>query len=358
MIGRWQSSMLQASLTLAVIKTPNGPVHGEITMWTTNDATTGAFCEFAAKGVGLSHLPRHIRKGLQCAIGDEAGKGEHCGRCYKVTSKSDSGTAGTPGKMGSAEVMITDSGAGGSEHFDCVVDSFEDITGARTGIFDIEFEQTVCTGIEGNPVITNWADKNAWYCKMMFQNVAGWGGLDSVKACLDGGSECADLTLFSGATWIGCPKGEGSSMTFALTQKSPQGASETIDCECNVNGGKWPWPTNTQCTCGSQFSAGGGASPPTPPPSDGPDPTPSSSASPSPNGPDPTPSSSASPSQNGPDPTPSSSASPSPSVPDPAPSPSATSTPKGNDSLPLDASSLRATVTVWIWLNLAISILW
>merc|ERR1711972_644124 len=116
---------------------------------------------------------------------------------------------------GSAVVMVSDGGAGGDAHFDCILESFQDITGADTGIFDIEFEQVPCSDVTGTPVIINWADKNAHYCKMMFENIGGWGQLDSVKACLDNGS-CSQMQQFAGATWIGCPTGTGNSMTFEL----------------------------------------------------------------------------------------------------------------------------------------------
>ncbi len=180
--------------------------------------------------------------------------------------------------MGSAEVMVTDSGAGGSNHFDCVLDSFENITGATTGIFPIEFEEVKCTNIAGNPVITNWADQNAWYCKMMFQNIGGWGQLEAVKACL--GSKCSDPKLFSGATWTGCPQGEGNQIKFTLTQKSPSGATEQIECTCNR---AWPWSTNTQCTCPKNFAGSGSPSPsPTPTPQPGPTPRPTPTLRPTP----------------------------------------------------------------------------
>merc|ERR1712146_134218 len=46
---------------------------------------------------------------------------------------------------------------------------------------------------------------NAYYCKMMFENVGGWGSVESVRLCLDGSSNCGNLQRSGGATWTGCP---------------------------------------------------------------------------------------------------------------------------------------------------------
>merc|ERR1719262_1697948 len=161
------------------------------------------------------------------------------------------GTGGTPGHAGAAIVYVSNGGAGGPAHFDCILESFEAITGAQTGIFDVDFEQVPCESnmITGNPVVINWADQNAYYCKMMFENIGGWGSLKSVRACIDGGN-CGDLSLFSGATWTGCPQGTGNSISFELTQESPGGIESKVDCSCS---GSWPWPTGQRCECQTNF---------------------------------------------------------------------------------------------------------
>merc|ERR1712032_559563 len=88
----------------------------------------------------------------------------------------------------------------------------------------------------------------------MFENVGGWGSLHGVRACIDG-SKCKDLTLFSGATWTGCPKGEGeNSISFELTQRSPSGQSSSVTCDC---GGSWPWATGKRCSCPRNFAGSG-----------------------------------------------------------------------------------------------------
>jgi len=224
-------------------------------MWSTQESLIGSQCEYANAPVDSVEDPvlaSYLRNKYHCAIGDSNpgfGKGEHCGTCYRLTSLNDDGTAGTPGKKGEAVVMVSNGGAGGDAHFDCILESFQDITGASTGIFDIEFEQVPCDEVTGTPVVINWADQNAYYCKMMFQNIGGWGQLDSVRACLDD-DNCADMQQFSGATWTGCPKGAGSSMTFELTQRNPAGEVSTISCTCE---GAWPWPNGERCTCPDNF---------------------------------------------------------------------------------------------------------
>merc|ERR1719169_353476 len=177
-------------------------------------------------------LPHYLRSGFHCAIGDSDpafGKGQNCGKCYELVSLRDTGTGGTPGRKGSAVVMVSNGGAGGPKHFDCIMESFQAITGARTGIFDVMFEEVKCQGMKGGPVIINWADKNAYYCKIMFENIAGWGQLEAVEGCLNG-NKCQKLQQFAGATWTGCPTGTGSSMKWKLTQKSPSGGMSTITC--------------------------------------------------------------------------------------------------------------------------------
>lgn len=224
-------------------------------MWANNDALIGSQCEYANAPVNSLTdpvLPHYLRRGFHCAIGDSNpafGKGEHCGKCYKIEALSDTGTGGTPGRKGSAEIMVSNGGAGGPAHFDCIMDSHKAITGSNTGIWDITFEEVKCTGLTGGPVVINWADKNAYYCKMMFENIGGWGQLESVEACING-NKCGKLNRFAGATWSGCPTGPGNSITWKLTQKSPSGQMKSISCPCS---GSWPWNTGYRCKCPTNF---------------------------------------------------------------------------------------------------------
>lgn len=224
-------------------------------MWATQESLIGAQCEYANAPINSITdpvLPPYLRSGFHCAIGSSSpgfGKGENCGKCYRLTSLNDDGTYGTPGRKSSAVVMVSNGGAGESAHFDCILDGFRAITGAETGVFEVDFEETICDNVSGGPVVINWADQNAYYCKVMFQNIGHWGQLESVRACLDGNT-CAELQQFAGATWTGCPQGEGSTMSFHLSQRNPSGGAETISCECK---GSWPWPTGRRCTCPTNF---------------------------------------------------------------------------------------------------------
>merc|ERR1719162_488271 len=201
-------------------------MQGWATMWsTTNQDLIGAACEYASTPVNSvvdEVLASYLRTGYHCAIGEEFGKGEHCGKCYRLRSLNDAGRHGTPGSADSAVIMVSNSGAGGTNHFDCILDGFQAITSATTGVFDITYEETACNEVSGVPTIINWADQNAYYCKMMFENIGGWGSLDAVRACLDG-SKCSNLHRFAGQTWTGCPTGTGSTIDFTLTQRIPSG---------------------------------------------------------------------------------------------------------------------------------------
>merc|ERR1712194_569176 len=197
---------------------PGVKTRGILTMWSTQQALIGAQCEYANAPVGSVSDPvlsPYLRSGYHCAIGDSNpgfGRGEHCGKCYRITSLNDDGTHGTPGNKGSAVVTVSDGGAGGPAHFDCILEGFEAITGATTGVFDVDFEEVLCEDVTANPVIINWADQNAWYC----------------------------------------PQGTGSSMTFDLTQRSPSGEEATITCTCE---GSWPWLTGRRCSCPTNFGS-------------------------------------------------------------------------------------------------------
>jgi len=229
-----------------------------LTMWTSsNQALIGSACGFANGPVSSQTdgvLASYLRSGSHCAIGTSRpgyGQGEQCGACYLLTSLDDKGRSGTPGHKGSSVVMISNSGAGESGRFDCISDSFHKITGARSGEFNINFKQVRCTGVRGNPSIINFEGNNENYCKMMFENVGGWGTLSGVKACLHGGS-CQHMRRAGGQTWTGCPHGRGSGMTFELSQRS----QSRVTCNCPIS---WPWPTGRRCSCQRNFAAWGGA---------------------------------------------------------------------------------------------------
>lgn len=223
-------------------------------MWArTNNDLIGSKCEFANEPVNSITdpvLPEYLTGGFHCAIGNANpafGKGEECGKCYRLQGLS-SDTKGTAVVMVSNEIA-----EGGKGYFDCILPSFYAITGAATGKFHMTFEEVTCDLIKGGPVVINWLNEvNAYYCKIMFENVGRWGSLESIEQCIDGpqGKNCGKLERLQGQTWTGCPKGKGSSVEWKLTQKSPKGGTETISCKCS---GAWPWDPKHRCSCPNNF---------------------------------------------------------------------------------------------------------
>jgi len=233
---------------------------GQVTMWVAgHENLIGGQCEFGNSPVNSFTDPvlaPYLKNGFHCAIGDSNpgfGKGEHCGKCYRLTSVGNEGNPDNKGPKGSAVVMVSNSGAGGDAHFDCIMDSYTQITGTTTGIYNVEFEEVTCDLIKGGLVIIDWANEgNAYYCKMMFENVGHWGSLDLVEVCIDG-DNCGSLERFTGQTWTGCPAGKGETSKWKLTQKSPKGGRETITCTCT---GGWPFKPMTggnRCKCLANF---------------------------------------------------------------------------------------------------------
>ncbi|CAK0897794.1 unnamed protein product [Prorocentrum cordatum] len=200
-------------------------------------------------------LSPYLMQGLHCSIGTESpayGNGERCGACYRVRSTSNDGWTGdsvVPGTMSEAVVTVSTSGITGAGRFDCFPEAFEAITGAATGEFAIEFEEVECEAIQSPPSVTSLEEENAHFCKLVFNNIGGWGTLLSVKGCLgEGTSNCREMQRLSGQAWQGCPTGAGEAMTFFLTQQDPSGqGTETVECACP---GGWPWERGRSCTCG------------------------------------------------------------------------------------------------------------
>merc|ERR1712194_919878 len=160
------ASETQAPTEWIPTSAPGVKTRGILTMWSTQQALIGAQCEYANAPVGSVSDPvlsPYLRSGYHCAIGDSNpgfGRGEHCGKCYRITSLNDDGTHGTPGNKGSAVVTVSDGGAGGPAHFDCILEGFEAITGATTGVFDVDFEEVLCEDVTASPVIINWAARS------------------------------------------------------------------------------------------------------------------------------------------------------------------------------------------------------
>jgi hypothetical protein len=217
-------------------------------------------CEFMKDPINSTTNPMlatYLREGMHCSIGQSSpayANGAACGACYKVKSTSDQGWSGDSTVQGAASeaiVMVSTGGITGTGRFDCFPEAFAAITGASTGEFAIEFEEVECDAIQETPSVTNFGEKNAYYCKMVFNNIGQWGTLSSVEACLgEGRSNCREMVRLSGQAWQNCPTGESDKITFFLTQQAPSGQEDTVECTCQ---GDWPWEFGDSCTCGANF---------------------------------------------------------------------------------------------------------
>jgi len=134
------ASILSGTVTLATATQNNF-----VTMWT-NDADTASIKASSCLNTGLGFKP--VLPLLQsCAVSEDLYKsGFTCGKCYTLhydgaPSVYDATTSGTPG---SATVQVIDSGAGGSNHFDCLEGVFKQLTGLETDGFPITFAEVDC----------------------------------------------------------------------------------------------------------------------------------------------------------------------------------------------------------------------
>lgn len=220
-------------------------------------------CDFAGVPVNSTTDPmlaNYLRDGMHCAIGDELpafGNGERCGGCYRVRSTKNCGMDGdweVCGTMSEAVVMVSTGGIIGPGRFDCFPEAFEAITGAVSGEFSIEFEEAECTAIQTTPSVVQYSDPNPYFCKVMFENMGGWGTLDSVEGCLgdseSGSAGCTKMRRLSGQAWTDCPQGTSNKIRFHLSQVDPLGEESQIECVCK---GAWPWALGDSCACGANF---------------------------------------------------------------------------------------------------------
>ena len=132
-----------------------------------------------------------------------------------------------------------DSGAGGQNHFDCFIDAFSTITGAKTGKFPISYEEVDC---EDSPLAVVVLDgPNANYVKVLV--AGGKTGVQAVSLTLDGSKQYT-MNKVVGATWAASlPDGlKDVSVQFEVT--FDDGSTETAG---NCFGGKWPVGIGSQC---------------------------------------------------------------------------------------------------------------
>ena len=231
------------------ITTPSGPSStggttelGELTWWTSSYSDVqGGSCEYAHVDSvyqgDLWNVP-YIHTGMHCAVSSDLfNDGEGCGKCFELDYGGKGGT--NPASAGSAIIQVTNSGAGGSDHFDCFDNAFYQLTGITTGIFPISYREMDCPQAT-NVYIVVLGGSNPWYIKVLVA-----GGHTSVSAMsieLDG--RTISMGRNSGATWIadGLDNRKGPAR-FVVTFSD--GSTETV-------GNCFPeWPhvgTGTQCS--------------------------------------------------------------------------------------------------------------
>ena len=189
---------------------------GELTWWTASEPgpLQGSSCEYASSAAtthDASWLSTYVSGGMYCAVSDDLfANGEGCGKCYRVTYTSG-GTNDSEAQSGTADIQVVNSGAGGTEHFDCFEDAHKAITGISTGIHPVSYYEIPCTYTP--PAIVILDGPNAYYTKVLV--AGGTTGVAGVDIILDGNR----VTMYknSGATWAAGLSGtEGTQVDIAF----------------------------------------------------------------------------------------------------------------------------------------------
>lgn len=212
-----------------------------MTMWSDSPTTViGGSCEYAnAANGGLSSpaaTSPYIGARAYCAA-DAAlyNSGATCGSCYRVSY--DGSEATDAGRAGSLVVQIVDSGS--AKTFDCQVDAFEAITGARTGVFPITYTPVDCDTAASGATATVLDGGNAWYTKVIFSNLS----QAVVSAELIVGKQSFSMQRAGGATWSANTGGATGVASFRLAL---EGGHEVVIDGCFA--GSWPVATGTSCS--------------------------------------------------------------------------------------------------------------
>jgi len=166
-------------------------VDGTLTMWTDGKRTIeGSSCRYAdPRGGGLdgpgAHSP-YISRESYCAVSaDLYHGGQTCGQCYRLIYGGDAGLHGTPaGQSGSLIVKVVDSGAGGTDHFDCHLTAYTSLTSTAPGIFPIRFEPATCITAGLHPDVTVLQGGNPWSIIVLFSDLAS--PVSSAEITVDG----------------------------------------------------------------------------------------------------------------------------------------------------------------------------
>merc|ERR1712190_605377 len=164
--------------------------------------------------------------------------GASCGACFRVSY--DGSEATDSGRPGSMVVQIVDSGS--AKTFDCQVDAFETITGARTGVFPITYEPVDCDAADGQGAVATVLDgDNAWYTKVIFSNLPA--AVASAELIVNGAS--FDMSRAGGASWQASAGDLGSltgsaSFHVVLEEGSRMNFDSCFD--------SWPVPAGSHCS--------------------------------------------------------------------------------------------------------------
>jgi len=171
-----QMTSFSCILLVVSVGMADAATKGTLTMWTSGERTIeGSSCRFSdPRGGGLSGIPHgaYIENQDYCAVSADLYEGgKACGRCYKLTYAGQGGLHGTPaGEPDSVVVKVVDSGAGGTNHFDCHLTAYTRLTHTAPGIFPISFERTKC-GATGPAGATVLQGGNPWSVIVLFSSL-------------------------------------------------------------------------------------------------------------------------------------------------------------------------------------------
>mmetsp|Transcript_74340 Transcript_74340/g.131455 ORF Transcript_74340/g.131455 Transcript_74340/m.131455 type:complete len:375 (+) Transcript_74340:85-1209(+) len=183
----------------SIQKTTGTPA--KLTMWGVGDVVKAGECEYAGFGIGsVAAQTPYIPNKYYCAVRDDLFKnGAGCGICYKISYGGAGGS--NAGRAGELVVQAVDRNAvsdhADAKEFDCQVGAFQNITGARTGVFPVNYERVDCDVTPEGPVAMVITGGNKWFIKVIFSNMIS--AVESAKMTV--GSKSYNMKRTSGATW-------------------------------------------------------------------------------------------------------------------------------------------------------------
>lgn len=257
--------ILRMKFLLLALSQAEADSSGKMTMWSLkHDVIVGSkiaheggpsACQFADPRNGGLKSPAagspYVKGRKYCAadIHTLFDNGKACGRCYKISFGGSGGSDG--GRAGSEVIQVVNSGhMAHNAVFDCQVDAFEAITGARTGVYPINYEEVDCDQSNGGGVATVLAGGNAWYTKVLFSNLVRPATAVSVVA--GGKRHKLEMQPCCG-TWAGQLGGESAHVGFELTHDD---GTTTSFKDCFKS-----WPVKTSVACSGHQSGAAAAGP-------------------------------------------------------------------------------------------------